>query len=304
MDINAGNLTILDRAFSAAFREGFGEAAKDHDVMTLTVPSMTLEQQYGWLGQFPGLREWVGERVVRDIASHGYRLVNRLYESTVDLPRTTIEDDQYGVFGSVFRAAGEAAAAHPCELAYGALIRGFSQECYDGQYFFDSDHAGPDGGNVSNRGATVPVQSSIDDGTQVPWFLVCGNRHIKPILYQTRIPYMVQAMTQAHDEQVFSRDIYRWGVRGRGAAGYGLWQLAYGSVDALDANAFRTARVRIMEALGDVGRTMGYRPTHLIVPPELEYAALQILNADRLANGASNVWRGKAELIVSPWLAR
>ena len=301
MRVNAPNLTAMTLAFSAAFRAGFGQAPSDHDPFTLEVPSMTARQQYGWLGQFPGLKEWVGERVLEGIAEHGYAVDNRKFASTIDVKREHIADDQHGMYTPLMRAAGEAAAAHPCELAFAALRRGFSEACYDGQYFFDSDH--PVGGrSVSNVGGT-PVQAQIDAGTQRPWFLLCCNRAIRPILHQRREAYELQAMTRMDDEHVFTWDAFRYGVLGRGAAGYGLWQLAYGSVAGLDESAYETARVAIMEGLGDEGRALGYRPTHLVVPPSLEHEALQIVRAERLSNGATNVYRGTAELIVSPWLA-
>ena len=44
-------------------------------------------------------------------------------------------------------------------------------------------------------------------------------------------------------------------------------------------------------------------PTHLVVPPALREAGLAILNAERDAAGATNVWRGAATLLVVPWLA-
>ncbi|WP_409449985.1 Mu-like prophage major head subunit gpT family protein [Aromatoleum sp.] len=43
--------------------------------------------------------------------------------------------------------------------------------------------------------------------------------------------------------------------------------------------------------------------THLVVGPSNEAKARELLEADRNASGATNVWRGTAKLIVSPWLA-
>jgi phage major head subunit gpT-like protein len=54
---------------------------------------------------------------------------------------------------------------------------------------------------------------------------------------------------------------------------------------------------------GDHARPLGIRPTHLVVPPSLEGQALEILNAERDAAGATNVYKGTAQLIVCPWLA-
>jgi phage major head subunit gpT-like protein len=50
------------------------------------------------------------------------------------------------------------------------------------------------------------------------------------------------------------------------------------------------------------GRIMGVTPNLLVVPPALEGAARELLTADELAGGGTNVWRGSAELLVSPYL--
>ena len=143
MIVNSGNLQTLYRGYNAAFRDGFGQAMADHMPFTLDVTSMTRTEEYGWLGQFPGLKEWVGERVLRGIREHGYVIRNRKFEATVEVNRDDIEDDHYGVYSPLFQEMGRAAAAHPCELTFGRLKAGFDTACYDGQYFFDTDHPGP-----------------------------------------------------------------------------------------------------------------------------------------------------------------
>lgn len=300
MIVNSANLTILNTSFGAAFKAGFGQAPADHMPLTLPVPSMTAEQQHGWLGQFPGLTEWVGERVVRGIAEHGYTIRNRKFATTVDVKREAIEDDQYGVYAPLMTALGEAAAAHPCELVFQTLVAGFWTECYDGQYFFDSDHP-VEGASVSNLGG-APDKGRLLSGDQHAWYLVCGNRAIKPILHQTRMPYEFETLDNPNDESVFFKDVYYYGCRGRGSAGYGLWQLAYGSVEDLNEANYRAARRAIHEMLGDQGRALGYKPTHLVVPPALEFPALELLNAERKANGGTNVYRGSAQMLLSQWL--
>lgn len=299
MIVNRGNLQTLNRAFSAAFREGYGQAMVDHEPITLSVPSSTRTQEYGWLGQVDSLREWVGERTLAGVAAHGYTIVNRKFERTVEVLADDIRDDQYGVYGPLMRELGEAAKAHMCELVYDTLVAGFWTACYDGQYLFDTDH--DFGGRWSNVG-TAATQAGIEAGTEHPWFLVCGSRMLKPIIFQRRRDYTFVTMDDLRDEHVFKRDAFRYGVDARVNAGYGLPQLAYGSVGPLDAGAYETARTQLLEAQGDAGRRMGVRPTHLIVPPHLEHEAMEILNAERLMNGATNVWRGTAKLLCTPWL--
>lgn len=205
--------------------------------------------------------------------------------------RDHIEDDRLGVYAPLFSELGRAAGSHPCEMVYEALTTGHQHRCYDGQYFFDPDHPTP-GGTVSNYTA----------GNTPPWFLLDCSRMIKPIVFQRRRPYHMQHMDAMTDEHVFMRDEYRYGVDTRVNAGYGLWQLAHGSRGALDAASYAAAREVMMKAAGDGGRPLGIRPTHLVVGPDLEYEAMQIVNAERLANGATNVWRGTVKVICTPWI--
>ena len=52
----------------------------------------------------------------------------------------------------------------------------------------------------------------------------------------------------------------------------------------------------------DGGRKLGVSPTVLVVPPALEEAALNLLNTEYGTGGASNPWKGTAQLIVTPYL--
>lgn len=113
MDINNANLKALYIAFNAAFKDGLGQAASQHGQIATVVPSTTSAEEYGWLGQLPGLREWLGDRVVHAIGNHGYTIKNKPFELTVGVPRTAIEDDQYGVYTPLMQEMGRAVEAHP-----------------------------------------------------------------------------------------------------------------------------------------------------------------------------------------------
>ena len=84
--------------------------------------------------------------------------------------------------------------------------------------------------------------------------------------------------------------------------GYGLWQLAYASKQALDLQAYADARASMQSQKADNGKPLVIRAAELWVPPSLEQAALEVIQADRLANGASNVMRGTAKVVVCPYL--
>lgn len=61
------------------------------------------------------------------------------------------------------------------------------------------------------------------------WYLLCTKRAIRPFVFQLREKAKLVALDRENDENVFMRKEYLYGVDGRYNAGYGLWQLAYGS---------------------------------------------------------------------------
>lgn len=294
MIVNQGNLQTLRRAFNAAFAEGYGQAPEDHERLITLAPSVTRENEYGWLGQVDDLREWVGERVLDDLTSHGYTIRNRKFERTIEVSMDAIDDDQHGVYAMRFRNLGDAAARHPCQLVFDQLRHGFSRLCYDGQNFFDTDHP--------VRGRANGVSNMTPGSGNPPWILCDLSRSLKPIIFQRRRDYRLDRMDRVEDEHAFMREHLRYGVSARVNVGYGLWQLAWGSEGPLTAETYEAARVGLQTMVGDAGAEMGVMPTHLVVAPALEYEARQLLQAERASNGATNVWRGTAELIVSPWL--
>ena len=297
MIITQGTLQTLFVAFNAAFREGFGQAPTDHQRITMMVSSMTSTEEYAWLGQWPGLKEWVGERVIRSLIQHEYSIKNKTYESTIGVERDRIRDDQYSIYAPMFAELGRATAAHPAELVYGALVAGFDTKCFDGQYFFDTDHPVNQQGKAAQQ-ANRPAAL----GNGKPWFLIDTSRAIKPIIHQTREAYDLTRMDDPTDVNVFMRRQFLYGVDGRCNVGYGLWQLAWGSKQPLTPTSYAEARAAMHVFKADSGRPLGIMPNLLIVDPSQETAALELINAERLSTGASNVWRGTAEVLMSPWL--
>ena len=99
MLITPANLQNLFTGFKASFNTGFRAAAPMWDKIATMVPSSTSMEDYAWMGQFPQLREWVGDRVLKSIAGQKYTLVNKDFESTIEVLRPKIADDEFGIFG-------------------------------------------------------------------------------------------------------------------------------------------------------------------------------------------------------------
>jgi phage major head subunit gpT-like protein len=297
MIINQSNLRSLYIGFRTAFQGGLSQAESHYGRVATTVPSTTREEEYGWLGKIPNVREWIGERVVQNIKTHDYKIKNRPFELTIGVDRDDISDDNLGIYTPLFTEMGLSTAAHRELLVFGLLKAGFSTACYDAQYYFDTDHP-----VLDEAGREISV-ANTDGGAGAAWFLIDDKRALKPILFQDRQPWQFVARDKIDDENVFNKREFLYGIDSRHNVGYGFWQFAWGSKQALDAAHYATARAALTGMKGDYGRPLGIVPRLLVVSPTLESAGLKLLNSERNDLGATNEWKGTAELLVCPWLA-
>lgn len=291
MIVNKQNLSTLYVAIKTAFNKGLKSNEVLWSRVATEVPSSTKEESYKWLGQFPRLQKWIGDRVIKNLTAHSYSITNEKFESTVGIPRDDIEDDTYGVFTPLFEEMGYSALTHPDELVFGLLAKGFDELCYDGQNFFDTDHKVGDA-SVSNMQA----------GAGVPWFLLDTNRPLKPIIFQKRREYNIKARQDDTSEAVWSRDEFEYGVDARVNAGFGLWQLAFGSKADLTSANFDTAMESMMGLKSDEGRPLGVRPNLLVVGPKNRAKANQVIEVMNQEGGASNPNYKAVEVLVVSWL--
>ena len=61
------------------------------------------------------------------------------------------------------------------------------------------------------------------------WYLLDTKKPLKPFIFQRRKAPVFVAKDSPDDEGVFMKKEFLFGVDSRDNAGYGLWQLAYGS---------------------------------------------------------------------------
>ena len=214
------------------------------------------------------------------------------------MDRDDIEDDNIGIYTPLFTELGRASASFPDELVFPFLKAGFNTTCYDGQYFFDTDHPVVD----ENGGETSVSNSGGGNGT--PWFLLDVSRALKPVIYQSRKKFdRLVRKDQETDDNVFSRKEFVYGTDGRCNVGFGFWQFAWGSKQALDAAHYEAARAALSGMNGDHGRPLGISGNLLVVGPTNEGAGRKLLQSQLVNGGESNPWAGTAELLVCPWLA-
>lgn len=293
-------ISALFTGFSRKFQDAQAATPTDWQKIATLVPSSSKSTTYGWLGQFPQFREWIGDRALKDMAAHGYSIANKSFESSISVPRADIEDDEVGVYGPLFEEMGRASTAHPDELVFSLLKAGTSTLCFDGQNFFDTDH--PVYAKTDGTGTAASVSNydaGPDENTNPTWYLLDVSRALKPLIFQKRRDYDLKAMVDGQDEAVFMRDEYRYGVDARVNAGFGFWQFGYASRQPLTKDSYAAARAAMKAFKADGGRPLGINPRLLVVPSALEGAARKIVVKDE---NAGNEWAGTAEVLSPSWL--
>ena len=290
--------TMLRGEFSARMGE-LGPESIYKKIATI-ITSNTVSNTYGWLSQFPQLREWIGDRVIKDMAETAYQIVNKKYEATLGVDRTSIEDDNFGHYSVIAREMADEVERFFNQSIADLLAKGFANLCYDGQPFFDAEH--PVYPNVDGTGAAVDVSNIVGSGSGKPWFLLSLRSSLKPLILQQRAPPEMDEITDTKNDTVFMKDKYLYGIRYRGSFGYGLWQQAVASKAALTAANYEAARLQMRTFKRDGGSPMGIVPTHLVVDPTNEAAARAILDTQFIGGGNSNPNFHTAELIVVDYL--
>ena len=283
-----GKLQTMGVAFSAIFKKAFGGVESHMNKIATIVPSSTSSNEYAWLGAFPSMRKWVGDKIVNEFSGHSYTIKNEPWELTIGVHKHDIDDDNLGIYTPMVSELGSSAIRHQDDLVFNALKNGTSKKCYDGQYYFDTDHP-VNGKSVSNYFA----------GGQPLWTILDTSRSIKPIIFQERQKPEFSAVKDSNDAQVFLSGRYMYGVEARYNVGYGFWQMAVASAKDLTAANFGEARLAMRKFTNDEGAGLGLSPTVIVVHPDLEVAAEKLFATKTLDGGGDNSLYGKVEIIVA-----
>lgn len=289
----------LKTTLIARWNAGLALSKEDWKLIAKLVTSNGASNTYAWLTQFPVFREWVGSRLHKTVAERAYQVKNRKFEATIDVDVDDIDDDNMGQYGTLAEGAGQSSIDLKNDLVYQALAAGFASECYDGQYFFDTDH--PTYANEDGTGTLVTV-SNMQAGTGAPWILLCTKRAPAPIYLQERMKPRFDMLTAVQGDRNFDYDKISFGGKWRGDAAYGFWQCAFGSKAELTAANFEAAYDAMGDFKGDGQRKLGILADTLVVGLANRAAAEAILNKANLAGGESNTNYKRVELIVTPWL--
>ncbi|WP_448660307.1 Mu-like prophage major head subunit gpT family protein [Sphingomonas sp. CJ99] len=281
-------LDALRVTFSKAFEKGKTETPIVGEFMSTPVPSTTAINTYGFLGDLPIFRKWVGEKRAKAIREKVYQLLNEDYEATLPIPKKQIEDDEIGLYPALFEGWGREGKQWMDRLRFRALAEGHLRECFDGQNFFDTDHP-----TYQEAGGTW---SNIDNtGGGEPWYLLDCSQPLKPLIAQERKKPFFWWVNSLMDSVVASTGIMTAYGEARGAVGYTMPFLAYRSTRPLTPENYILARDAMKAFKDDNGEPRGTRPTHLVVGVSNQQKAKDTFKPN-LPGGESNTLAG--EIII------
>lgn len=136
-------------ASSLGFNRVFENSMKTAEVIYPNIATEVklgeLVGNYPWLGQFPQMREWVGDRVLNDMNAYSYSLTSKSYEATIEIATIDFKLDRIGLVKPKIMQMAEDSKKH-----YDYLVLDLFEAnalCYDGKPFFSDIH-----GTLSNIG--------------------------------------------------------------------------------------------------------------------------------------------------------
>ena len=97
----------------------------------------------------PRMREWVGERLIGSLDGGMHIIPTRTYEATVAVPRTAIEDDQYGAIERAARGLASEYFRFLHQSYIDILANGSTLTTFDGQPLLSSNPATRGANNVN-----------------------------------------------------------------------------------------------------------------------------------------------------------
>lgn len=154
MLINKDSLASIFTGLKTIFHNTLKALPGNWQLTAMEVPSDAEGEDYAWIGRFPKMRKWIGDKVVKNLKAGKYYKANEDWETTIAVKRNHIDDDRLGIYNTQSQQAGEAASELHDIIVDDLKNKAFTETCIDGQYYYDTDHPVA-GASVSNKGVMV-----------------------------------------------------------------------------------------------------------------------------------------------------
>ncbi|MCA9252839.1 MAG: Mu-like prophage major head subunit gpT family protein [Phycisphaerae bacterium] len=162
------NTGLLTKGLRSEFSNRFDGATTHFQDLSTRIVSNGHTEIYRWLGSVPQMREWGTGRVARGLRPESYSIENLKYESTLEVDRDELSDDQTGQIRVRIGELAERAATHKDYLIAQLLENGDQSgfHSYDGVSFFGSSHVSGASGtqdNTATASASLPNRPTASE---------------------------------------------------------------------------------------------------------------------------------------------
>lgn len=143
MIINAENLLALDKGVKKTYNDALKNTKEYYKELATVVKTKNHSVTYSWLEDFPSMKEWIGDRDLKDLTAHTYTISKKDWESSVTITRDDILFDNLGLVTPRVQSLAHTVNQH-FNKYIGTLIVS-NDVCYDGKTFFNAAHSIGDG---------------------------------------------------------------------------------------------------------------------------------------------------------------
>lgn len=153
------NSKILKPAIMGKYQEAYDKMIeRDYlrQIQSLisTVNSDKSEESYAWLGDVPGVREWIGDKQLGGLNDYDYAIKNKNWYDGFAIDRNELEDEQISAIMPRVEAVAMSVAKWPWELVTQLITNGTTGLAYDGSAFF-ANRTAPNDNLLAGTGTTL-----------------------------------------------------------------------------------------------------------------------------------------------------
>lgn len=138
--VTTAKATAVSTAITQVMRRQIRNTPSIWPALATRVDSTSDKETYGWLADVPGMQEFLGERIFKELRAFEYAVKNRSWEQSIGLNMEVVDDDRHGLYTPTAQRMTQKAARHPDKLMVELIVAGESGLCYDGQPFYDTAH--------------------------------------------------------------------------------------------------------------------------------------------------------------------
>ena len=139
------NAELVRATAQAAFWQSYESTSDIMDGLVHRVDSSADQETYPGIFYAPRPREMSGGRDHRSAPGFNYTIVNKKWESTLDIGYEMVKFAKLGSVEALLSSLGEKARAYPSRLVANLMNVGDATNGHDGNYFYVATHTDPGG---------------------------------------------------------------------------------------------------------------------------------------------------------------